>query len=107
MFASYFGKPPDHKASAPGRVNLIGEHTDYNGGFCLPTVLPLRTQVWLARRSDRTVRLTSDAERGEVADYVIGSEKPAGTGGDYVAGAAWALNRRGHRASGLGMALTS
>jgi galactokinase len=107
MFASYFGKPPEHKASAPGRVNLIGEHTDYNGGFCLPTVLPLRTQVWMARRSDRTVRLTSDAERGEVADYVIGSEKPAGTWVDYVAGVTWALNRAGHRCMGFDMLITS
>src|SRR5215470_1739158 len=107
MFASYFGKPPDHKASAPGRVNLIGEHTDYNGGFCLPSILPLHTQVWLARRADRTVRLTSDAEHGEVADYTIGHEKPTGKWVDYVAGVTWALGRAGHRCMGFDMLITS
>ena len=40
---------PSVHASAPGRVNLIGEHTDYNGGFVLPTVIPQRTLVELAR----------------------------------------------------------
>ena len=107
MFASYFGKAPEHKTSAPGRVNLIGEHTDYNGGFCLPSILPLRTQVWLARRPDRTVRLTSDAEHGDVADYTIGEEKPAGTWVDYVAGVTWALGRAGQRATGFDMLITS
>jgi len=107
MFASYFGTPPAHKASAPGRVNLIGEHTDYNGGFCLPTVLPLRTQVWLAPRSDRTVRLASDAQEGKVESYTIGEEKPNGTWVDYVAGLTWALTHDGRRRDGFDMLIAS
>jgi galactokinase len=107
MFASYFGKPPEHKVSAPGRVNLIGEHTDYNGGFCMPTVLPLHTQVWLSPRADRTVRLVSDAQEGDVADYTIGDEKPAHRWVDYVAGVTWALKRAGHRCGGFDMLVTS
>jgi galactokinase len=107
MFASYFGKPPVHKASAPGRVNLIGEHTDYNGGFCLPTVLPLHTQVWLAPRSDRTVRLASDSQEGDVATFTIGDEKPSHSWVDYVAGVTWALGRAGHRCSGFDLLITS
>ena len=39
-------------ASAPGRVNLIGEHTDYNGGLCLPLALPQRTTITLVPRTD-------------------------------------------------------
>ncbi|RPJ85244.1 MAG: galactokinase family protein, partial [Acidobacteria bacterium] len=39
-FRRMFGREPDFCADAPGRVNLIGEHTDYNGGFVLPTVIP-------------------------------------------------------------------
>jgi galactokinase len=107
MFASYFGKPPEQKASAPGRVNLIGEHTDYNGGFCLPTVLPLHTQVWVAPRSDQVVRLASDAQEGDVAEYTIGEEKPASSWVDYVAGVTWTLRRDGHRLAGFDMLITS
>ena len=100
MFASYFGRPPQHKAAAPGRVNLIGEHTDYNGGFCMPSVLPLHTQVWLASRSDQHVRLASDAQEGGIAEYTIGEEKPAGGWVDYVAGVTWTLGRGGYRRAG-------
>ena len=107
MFASYFGKPPEQKASAPGRVNLIGEHTDYNGGFCMPSVLPLHTQVWLSPRLDATVRLASDAQEGDVANYTIGDEKPAHTWVDYVAGVTWALKRAGRRLAGFDMLITS
>ena len=53
-FAALFGRPPAVEAEAPGRVNLIGEHTDYNGGFVLPTAIPQRTRVELAPRADRT-----------------------------------------------------
>ena len=42
-FAQLFGREPAVAASAPGRVNLIGEHTDYNGGFVLPAAIPLET----------------------------------------------------------------
>ena len=107
MFASYFGKAPEQKASAPGRVNLIGEHTDYNGGFCMPSVLPLHTQVWLSPRSDATVRLASDAQEGDVANYTIGDEKPAHSWVDYVAGVTWALKRAGRRLAGFDMLITS
>ena len=107
MFASYFGRPPELKASAPGRVNLIGEHTDYNGGFCMPSVLPLHTQVWLGSRSDQKVRLASDAQEGEVAGYATGDEKAAGTWVDYVAGVTWALRRGGRQIGGFDMLITS
>ena len=107
MFASYFGRAPEHTASAPGRVNLIGEHTDYNGGFCMPTVLPLHTQVWLAARQDQRVRLASDAEEGDVVEYTIGEEKPAHSWVDYIAGVTWTLRRGGYRRGGFDMLITS
>ena len=47
-FTNLYGRPPAVSASAPGRVNLIGEHTDYNGGFALPTAIPQRCRVEIA-----------------------------------------------------------
>jgi galactokinase len=57
-FRAAFGRPPDAVADAPGRVNLLGEHTDYNDGFVLPIALPQRTTVSLGRatRGDFTLR---------------------------------------------------
>src|SRR5262245_32697768 len=51
-FAEIFGRPPQVSAEAPGRVNLIGEHTDYNGGYVLPVATPQTTCVELAVRPD-------------------------------------------------------
>ena len=51
-FERAFGRAPDVTATAPGRVNLIGEHTDYNGGYVLPSALPHHTTAHLARRTD-------------------------------------------------------
>jgi len=57
-----------YRADAPGRVNLIGEHTDYNEGLVLPTATPQRTVVELSPREDRIVRVESDdAPLGVVA----------------------------------------
>ena len=61
-FERRFGDAPTGVWSAPGRVNLIGEHTDYNGGLCLPIALPHRTYVALRRRDDDRVRLVSAQE---------------------------------------------
>ncbi|GAA5162619.1 galactokinase [Ornithinimicrobium tianjinense] len=91
-FAGRFGAEPDGVWAAPGRVNLIGEHTDYNGGFALPFALPHRTYAAVHRREDGVLRLASvQQERtweGRVADVRPGH--PEGWAA-YVAGVAWAL----------------
>ena len=79
--------------SAPGRVNLIGEHTDYNEGFVLPMGLPLRTTVAIERRDAGEVEIES-AARGH-ASYRLGDEKPSGEWVDYLAGTTWILRERG------------
>src|SRR5690625_6696419 len=61
-FEEAFTASPDGVWSAPGRVNLIGEHTDYNGGLCLPIALEHRTYVALRRREDDRIHLASDRE---------------------------------------------
>ncbi|MEM8770808.1 MAG: galactokinase [Pseudomonadota bacterium] len=60
IFTAAFDRAPVAIDSAPGRINLIGEHTDYNGGLVLPTALKCRTTVLLAPRSDKTVQIKSD-----------------------------------------------
>lgn len=79
--------------AAPGRVNLIGEHTDYNAGLCLPIALPHRTYVAMRPRPDSVVRLASAQAPGETWTTTLEDVAPgAVTGwGSYVAGVAWAL----------------
>ena len=57
VFADTFGYAPSHSIQAPGRVNLIGEHTDYNDGFVLPCAIDYQTVIACARRDDRQVRV--------------------------------------------------
>jgi galactokinase len=102
-FQSLFGRPPTVTADAPGRVNLIGEHTDYNGGFVLPTAIPQRTHVALAPRSDQTVRVWSSAKRktGGVLCYVLGAEAQRKDWLDYIQGVTLVLRTVGHIFSGF------
>jgi galactokinase len=80
-------------AAAPGRVNLVGEHTDYNGGFVLPIATPQQTTVVLTPRGDGRVRAWSRAMVGKHAsiEYRLGAERRGGDWGDYVAGVTSAL----------------
>lgn len=57
LFAEKFGYPATHFVQAPGRVNLIGEHTDYNDGFVLPCAIDYQTVISCAKRDDRRVRV--------------------------------------------------
>jgi len=82
--------------AAPGRVNLIGEHTDYNAGLCLPIALPHRTYVALRPRTDSLVRLASAQAPGEVWTTRLEDVEPGEVSGwgAYVAGVAWALREQ-------------
>src|SRR5690606_30210814 len=108
VLAAAFGGPDDDPAAdaaaapgeddvrvwaAPGRVNLIGEHTDYNAGLCLPIALPHRTYVALRPRTDSLVRLASAQAPGETWTARLEDVTPGEVAGwgSYVAGVAWAL----------------
>lgn len=105
-FATTFGTEPDGVWSAPGRVNLIGEHLDYNGGPCLPLALPHRTFVAVRARPDDEVHLVSsqeaDAWSGRLAD--IGEGTPHGWPA-YAAGVLWALRQDGVDVPGVDVAV--
>ncbi len=106
LFESTFERKPDVEAHAPGRVNLIGEHTDYSDGFVLPMAIPQRTDVALARRADRRVRAVSrDAPGLEAFD--LGAEARKGTWIDYVQGTIVALRAAGHDVDGFDVAFAS
>jgi galactokinase len=93
--------------SAPGRINLIGEHTDYNLGFALPIALPQRTVVTFVPSDANTLTVRSDAEQGTVRIPLDTS--PGGVTGwaAYVAGTVWALRSAGHRVIGGEMSIGS
>ncbi len=94
-----------YRADAPGRVNLIGEHTDYNEGLVLPTATPQRTVVELSPREDRVVRVESEGYM-PVA-YRLGEERHCGDWGDYVRGVTWVLTKAGHPIRGFDAGIAS
>ena len=108
-FYELFGAQPAVTADATGRVNLIGEHTDYNGGFVLPAVIPQRTTVQLGRRQDRQVRVWSANvdQAGPPARFTLGEERRTGAWVDYVQGVTVALRQRGFTLCGADLRIES
>jgi galactokinase len=101
---------PDHTftASAPGRVNLIGEHTDYNDGFVLPTATPQRTRASLIRTADAIVRAsTANIATDREGSYRLGHEAPGKGWLDYVQGVTHVLASAGYRLGGFDVKLES
>ncbi|SEJ32899.1 galactokinase [Deinococcus reticulitermitis] len=84
-FEDVFGVSPTVTARAPGRVNLLGEHTDYQGGFVLPTAIPQQTTVRLAPNSTGQHEVYA-ADLDEHASFPVGENAESGFG-RYVAGA--------------------
>ncbi|MCL2470320.1 MAG: galactokinase [Propionibacteriaceae bacterium] len=107
-FQAHFPGEPDGVWEAPGRVNLIGEHTDYNGGLVLPIALPQRTYAAVRRRQDTILTLVSAGMPYcppiSLASIVAGH--PAGWE-RYPAGVLWAMAEAGYPVSGLDVAFAS
>lgn len=101
-FEERFGGAPDVVVRAPGRVNLIGEHTDYNDGYVLPAAIDYDVTIACRARSDRTVRLYS-ALFGERASFRLDRIGKARTQGwtNYVRGIAAILQASGHALAGM------
>ena len=96
-FRGLYGRDPDVAWRAPGRVNLIGEHTDYNDGFVLPLALTLDTRVDAAARPDRVLRMASVQSDEPSISIDLDVLAPGTVTGwaAYVAGTAWALQSHG------------
>ncbi|MFF0515013.1 galactokinase [Streptomyces sp. NPDC004250] len=108
-FRELYGAEPQGVWAAPGRVNLIGEHTDYNDGFVMPFALPHTAVAAVSRRDDGILRLHSADVPGDpvelrVADLDPGTDKSWTA---YPSGVVWALREAGHELTGADVHLAS
>jgi len=71
-FLSHYGRDADFVVKAPGRVNLIGEHTDYNDGFVLPCAIEYATYIAVAPRTDSTVNVLALDCNNEIDSFELG-----------------------------------
>jgi galactokinase len=101
-FRQIFGRPPSRVCRAPGRVNLIGEHTDYNDGFVLPMAIDRAVWVAAAPRSDREVQVVAldldEADRFELSGI---QPNPEAHWTNYIRGVLALLERAGHELGGM------
>lgn len=99
-FEQRFATPPRFVVRAPGRVNLIGEHTDYNDGFVLPLAIDRAVWIALRPRADRQI-LVHSLDFADSSAFVL-DDLMRGDGGwvEYVKGVAWALQDAGHSLCG-------
>jgi galactokinase len=104
-FRDIFGYEPQAAAEAPGRVNLLGEHTDYNDGFVLPTTIPQTCRVALALSRDSVQRFYS-AELNRLVEYREDDKIPAGFA-RYVVGCIRMLREMGHGLAPVVLAICS
>ncbi|GGY60798.1 galactokinase [Streptomyces omiyaensis] len=108
-FETLYGSAPDGVWAAPGRVNLIGEYTDFNDGFVLPLALPHTTVAAVSRRDDGVLRLHSGDADGGIVQLGVDALEPLSGGGwaAYPAGVVWALRAAGHPVTGADVHLAS
>ncbi len=111
LFRDTYGRYPDAVFSAPGRVNLIGEHTDYNGGLVLPFAIDVRAFLAAGRADSSTVRVVSAQRPGAITavhldDIEPGTPATAGWPG-YLLGAIWSLRKTGRPIEPVDLVLDS
>jgi galactokinase len=108
QFSQAYGSEPEGRWAAPGRVNLIGEHTDYNDGYVLPFALPQRV-VAAAARAEAGWTVCSEIEGEPVTFGEAETDEPGGLDGwaAYVAGVIWALREAGYIVPPARIALAS
>ncbi|MEV6022632.1 galactokinase [Streptomyces sp. NPDC052036] len=108
-FTELYGTTPEGVWSAPGRVNLIGEYTDFNEGFVMPFALPHTAVAAVSRRTDGVLRLHSADIDGPVVELDVDALAPRTdtSWAAYPAGVVWALRAAGHPVNGADLHLSS
>lgn len=97
MFKDVFAQPPEVSVSAPGRVNLLGEHTDYNDGFVFPSPLVYQTYI----EASKAEHIEAFAERFKEYRTRAIDDGKRGDWLDYIAGCVWVLRQRGYKVRGI------
>ncbi|MFS1424386.1 galactokinase [Shewanella sp. 10N.286.48.B5] len=108
LFVQTFGTTADDLYQAPGRVNIIGEHTDYNEGFVLPAAINFHTVIAVKHRSDNTFRAVTDAFAGQIEQWRFGEEnaiEDKGSWGNYLKGFTASMAQSGLKAKGMDIAI--
>ncbi|MCH1930308.1 galactokinase [Shewanella sp. A25] len=108
LFVQTFGTKADDLYQAPGRVNLIGEYTDYNDGFVLPAAINFHTVIAVKRREDNKFRAVADAFPGQIKEWSFGKEtemNPEDGWVNYLKGLTTAMAQSGLIAKGLDLAV--
>ena len=112
-FQAQFDHAPVHIARAPGRVNLLGEHVDYNGGFVLPAAIDRATYVAFgpAGEADMSIWAADFGQRADFSGSTLQRKKardgsPLAGWARYPAGVAWALMEHGEKVTGLPVTLS-
>lgn len=108
-FAQVLGYAPSHIIQAPGRVNLIGEHTDYNDGFVLPCAINYQTVVAATKRDDNIVRVVSVDYANEIDQFDITEDitfQQDKMWANYIRGVVKCLLARGYQFSGADIAVS-
>lgn len=106
-FVERFGGEPEVVAVAPGRINLIGEHTDYNDGFVFPVAIDRQTWIAAARVSDVTAVWSSELGMAHAFDLRTVTPGQLKDWGRYPAGMGWALRQNGYRGENLRAVVSS
>ena len=109
VFVELYGKAPSAMSNAPGRVNLIGEFTDYNNGFVLPCALQFSSRILFCQRDDTLVNVHSTHYPGEKDSFDIANEIQAGESqwGNYIRAVMFVFMREGHKLSGFDLLIDS
>jgi galactokinase len=108
-FVDLYATPPSAMSDAPGRVNLIGEFTDYNDGFVLPCALQFSTRILFSKRDDTLVNVHSTQYPGEKDSFDLANEIQPGQSqwGNYIRAVIFVFKRAGHSLSGVDLLIDS
>ena len=108
LFINTFGAEPELFFQAPGRVNLIGEHTDYNDGFVLPCAINYQAMIAATPRDDNKIVVTAESYGGQVSEFELSLPIKASEEAfwsNYVRGVATVLMQKGHQLLGANIAI--